>query len=299
MGKPAARLGDMTAHGGTIVLGFPTVLIGGMPAARMGDMCVCVGPPDTIALGCFTVLIGEAGGGGGGGGASSAKVAPTPTATLAVPGALPAAPTAAETTIASLMLAWAGAALLSFRTPPPPPPVVSSPEAAREAAALGAKYPKLEPEFVRAVVDGARARGYEPEQLMWVMELESGFRPEVVNKLGYTGLIQIGKTVAKELGTTCEALAKMDRTEQVAYVFKYYDMRAKQVGKAETPGDLYAQVFWPAASGKPDAYVIARKGVLNSKGRDVYKDNTGLDFDKDGVVTKGDLEDKIKRYRKP
>ncbi|KAA9356772.1 PAAR domain-containing protein [Larkinella humicola] len=28
-GKPAARVGDTTAHGGTIVLGLPTVLIGG------------------------------------------------------------------------------------------------------------------------------------------------------------------------------------------------------------------------------------------------------------------------------
>ncbi len=41
MGKPAARLGDMTAHGGSIVMGLPTVLIGGMPAARVGDMHVC------------------------------------------------------------------------------------------------------------------------------------------------------------------------------------------------------------------------------------------------------------------
>ena len=37
--------------------GIP-VLIGGMPAARVGDMAVCVGPPDVIALGSFTVLIG-------------------------------------------------------------------------------------------------------------------------------------------------------------------------------------------------------------------------------------------------
>lgn len=99
MGKPAARIGDMTAHGGSIVMGYPTVLIGGMPAARlldmhvcpmltpclppiphvggpvllgsagvliggmpaarMGDMAMCVGPPDVIVLGCFTVLIGE------------------------------------------------------------------------------------------------------------------------------------------------------------------------------------------------------------------------------------------------
>ncbi len=28
-GKPAARMGDTTAHGGSIVLGFPTVMIGG------------------------------------------------------------------------------------------------------------------------------------------------------------------------------------------------------------------------------------------------------------------------------
>ena len=28
-GKPAARMGDTTAHGGTIVVGCPTVIIGG------------------------------------------------------------------------------------------------------------------------------------------------------------------------------------------------------------------------------------------------------------------------------
>jgi uncharacterized Zn-binding protein involved in type VI secretion len=34
-----------------------TTLIGGLPAARVTDMCVCVGPPDMIALGSFTTLI--------------------------------------------------------------------------------------------------------------------------------------------------------------------------------------------------------------------------------------------------
>lgn len=28
-GKPAARMGDSTSHGGSVVMGFPTVLIGG------------------------------------------------------------------------------------------------------------------------------------------------------------------------------------------------------------------------------------------------------------------------------
>jgi uncharacterized Zn-binding protein involved in type VI secretion len=38
--------------------GVPTVLIGGLPAATASSMCVCVGPPDTIAKGSMTVLIG-------------------------------------------------------------------------------------------------------------------------------------------------------------------------------------------------------------------------------------------------
>jgi uncharacterized Zn-binding protein involved in type VI secretion len=113
----AARLGDTCAHGGTIVVGCPTVLIGnmpaarvgdmhvcpmitpgvppiphvggpilppgsptvligGMPAARMGDMATCVGPPDSIILGCMTVMIGTAGSGSGsGGGAGSSGAA--------------------------------------------------------------------------------------------------------------------------------------------------------------------------------------------------------------------------------
>ena len=28
-GKPAARMGDNTAHGGVVMIGFPTVIIGG------------------------------------------------------------------------------------------------------------------------------------------------------------------------------------------------------------------------------------------------------------------------------
>jgi len=94
----AARVGDMTAHGGvisppgciTVLIGglpaarltdmhicpmvtgvvphvggpvlppcSPTVFIGGLPAARVGDMATCVGPPDVIIPpGCPTVLIG-------------------------------------------------------------------------------------------------------------------------------------------------------------------------------------------------------------------------------------------------
>jgi uncharacterized Zn-binding protein involved in type VI secretion len=44
--------------GGVVALGSLTVLIGGLPAARMGDMVVEAGPPNAIAIGCPTVMIG-------------------------------------------------------------------------------------------------------------------------------------------------------------------------------------------------------------------------------------------------
>jgi uncharacterized Zn-binding protein involved in type VI secretion len=43
---PAARVGDVSTHGGTVVgPGTPTVLIAGLPAAVAGDVHVCALPP--------------------------------------------------------------------------------------------------------------------------------------------------------------------------------------------------------------------------------------------------------------
>ncbi len=58
-GMPAAVMGDMCVCVGppdTIILGSTGVFIGGKPAARMGDQCAHGG---SIVLGLPTVLIGE------------------------------------------------------------------------------------------------------------------------------------------------------------------------------------------------------------------------------------------------
>jgi len=62
-GMPAAVMGDMLICVGppdTIILGSSGVMFGGKPAARMGDQCAHGG---AIILGCPTVLIGETGSG--------------------------------------------------------------------------------------------------------------------------------------------------------------------------------------------------------------------------------------------
>ena len=67
----AARIGDMhlcplvnpgpQPHVGGPILptGCATVLIGGLPAARVGDAASCTGPPDAIARGSMSVMIGR------------------------------------------------------------------------------------------------------------------------------------------------------------------------------------------------------------------------------------------------
>jgi uncharacterized Zn-binding protein involved in type VI secretion len=55
---PALRMGDMLTCTGppdTVLLGSATVFIGGVPAARMGDSSAHGG---SLILGCPTVLIG-------------------------------------------------------------------------------------------------------------------------------------------------------------------------------------------------------------------------------------------------
>ncbi|MEM8906484.1 MAG: PAAR domain-containing protein [Bacteroidota bacterium] len=63
---PAARVTDVTNHGGTIIgPGIPTVLIEGLPAAVATDNHVCAIPPPAhgptasiFPIGSTTVLIG-------------------------------------------------------------------------------------------------------------------------------------------------------------------------------------------------------------------------------------------------
>lgn len=68
-GRPAWRVGSdvhacplvsgVVPHGaGTVPMGSTSVFINNMPAARLGDTIVEATAPNTITMGCSTVLIG-------------------------------------------------------------------------------------------------------------------------------------------------------------------------------------------------------------------------------------------------
>ncbi len=50
--------GPVPHVGGVAPIGSMTVMINSLPAARQGDQIVEVGPPNAIAMGCPTVMIG-------------------------------------------------------------------------------------------------------------------------------------------------------------------------------------------------------------------------------------------------
>jgi hypothetical protein len=135
--------------------------------------------------------------------------------------------------------------------------------------------------------------GTHPDFLAATMSVESGFSPSIQNRIsGATGLIQFMPDTAKSLGTTTKELAQMSATEQLAFVEKYFQ---PHIGKLNSPGDVYSAVFFPLAIGKPNGFVIGRSGDPSiipgtklSYGK-VYKDNSSLDHNKDGEITKSDL----------
>ena len=83
-GTPASRIGDLhtcpmvtgiVPHvGGPFILGSFTVITGGMPQSKVGDTLICVGPPDELVMGAPTVQVGMVGGGGGFGAVMSGLV---------------------------------------------------------------------------------------------------------------------------------------------------------------------------------------------------------------------------------
>lgn len=180
------------------------------------------------------------------------------------------------------------ARLLADDAPVAPTPTPAAPVAFRRPIAWGAKVSQVFRDRVWWIAD---TLGLSPDDLMACMAWESGrsFSASVKNMAGSgaTGLIQFMSSTAKGLGTTTADLAKMTAEDQLNYVYKYFRPYA---GRLKSLSDTYMAILWPKAVGKPDDYVLFEGGVA-------YRQNAGLDTNKDAKVTKAETAAKLYAMR--
>lgn len=145
---------------------------------------------------------------------------------------------------------------------------------------------KVSPEFrqkVRAIAFNLNA---DPDHLMAIIAWESGetFRSDIKNFAGSgaVGLIQFMPQTCAALGYTTEAVAKMRPEDQLDLCYKYWKPWS---GRLKTLSDFYMSVLWPNAIGKSEYSALFISGDNHPKR---YLQNAGLDFNKDGVITKAE-----------
>lgn len=160
-------------------------------------------------------------------------------------------------------------------------------ETVRRQIAWGSR---VSPVFRERVWWIADTLGLDPDDLMACMAWESGesFSPSVRNAAGSgaTGLIQFMPSTAVGLGTSTPKLAAMSAEDQLNYVYMYFKPYA---GRLNNLGDIYMAILWPAGVGKGDDYVLWDQG----KSPTTFRQNAGLDVNKDKKVTRGECLSKI------
>ncbi|NBP57178.1 hypothetical protein EBU71_11730, partial [bacterium] len=98
---------------------------------------------------------------------------------------------------------------------------------------------------------------------------------------------------AERLGTSVEELRTISAVDQLDYVYRYFKMVGVKPGM--DAGDLYMAVFMPKYVGHPDDTVLGQQGANGFSGK-VYAQNAGLDKDRDGAITVGDVKSRVARY---
>lgn len=156
---------------------------------------------------------------------------------------------------------------------------------------------RVSPGFIDALIAMAGRLRMDPNAIAAVMSRESGFQAAIQNPHSHaTGLIQFMPSTARSLGTTVDALREMSDIEQLPYVEKFL---APYAGRLKSRGDYYMAVFMPAFIGRSLDTVLQMKlgdrMVPFVAGEKPYEQNKGLDLDKDGKITVGDVHEAIER----
>lgn len=168
--------------------------------------------------------------------------------------------------------------------------------------------------------------GMNPDHLMTCMHFETGgtFSPSIRNAAGSqaVGLIQFMPSTALALGTTDDKLEEMSALAQLEYVGDYFRNVSH---RCKTVQDVYMAILWPSAIGKPESHVcfwemktlrnfyhakldpmanlpMQLRGLTEFQWKKLlsapsarYVQNAGLDYNKDGMITKGEACARVTR----
>ena len=151
------------------------------------------------------------------------------------------------------------------------------------------------PAFEYKVREVAKRLDIPPEWLMSVMYSESRFNAGAANfkGSGAIGLIQFMPTTAKDMGTSVHYLKQLGHIDQMEYVYKYLQAVRLKYGEYKTLTDLYLAILYPRAREGEMCYSLYENPTK------AYKQNVGLDEDKDGRVTVNDIDKRMRRVFGP
>ena len=136
-----------------------------------------------------------------------------------------------------------------------------------------------------------------PEWLMAVMYSESRFDSQVKNfkGSGATGLIQFMVPAVKDLNARMGTKFKLSDVQamtpihQLDLVHEYLQTMRERYRNYESLTDLYLAILYPKALEGSLSY------ILYAKPSRAYRQNSGLDENKDGKVTASDIDQRMQR----
>lgn len=150
--------------------------------------------------------------------------------------------------------------------------------------------------FISKVIDIAGKLNVDPSWLMVVFFIETAasrfgrIDSTIQNSIGATGLIQFMPATAQVLGITTDELRDMSNVDQLDWVYNYLRPFS---GRMNSLTDLYFAVFFPAAIGKPDDWVL-QSARLNPG--IIARQNRLYDLNRDEQITVAEVAEKVGQY---
>lgn len=147
----------------------------------------------------------------------------------------------------------------------------------------GIREGRFEKGFLPALEQMCQRLDMHCQGLLSIMDYETRgtFSPRIKNPKGTaSGLIQFTAATARSLGTSTQALRRMNQVQQLKYVERYFRRMEKEETDYGNVIDIALTIFYPKAVGRGPGYVIGRRKST------LYRQNRGLDNSpRDGMIT--------------